>query len=498
MSIASISYGSLKDASGEAKAVARKLDRYADAVYDNVYKKLNRYNGTWSSNLSTAKSKANNKISALRAEANKFEKYSAELIDLKEQCESTDKSVKSRVSSLTASFKDNHGIKNSKVENAIHYFLTSVGNETSLGRWLGDGKDQIFARRDAIKDAIDAWYNVDGGKEFLKGIAVGFVEVVIGVLAIIGAIVTGGALIFIIAGVVAGAIAAINGVANIINEGRGLHSAWLRDDPATGKRRSDTNTMQDYLRKETNSRFWHGVATGIDWVNTVCSVVSIYSSGTNLMKNGYKWATGSLDDIKNISIRDVLSSGGLSTMGSKIKTSVIDIGYDIREAVRFGGWQQTGKDFVKAVSADFWRNMQGRFFNFKEAASTSTNPVLNFIQTNKNTFSSSSNILDVFKGSIQGGFTIDNLFKVGKEKIAFPCVTIVDLPIAQGDPYSAIKVGDFKGMFDKGKTVFDFLTSKSDNPINPDIMNKLSNSSGINISTPDVYIPEVNIPARNV
>lgn len=50
MSTASISYSSLKDASSEAKAVAKKLDKYADSLYSNVYKKLNKYDGSWNSN----------------------------------------------------------------------------------------------------------------------------------------------------------------------------------------------------------------------------------------------------------------------------------------------------------------------------------------------------------------------------------------------------------------------------------------------------------------
>lgn len=36
MRTASISYSSLKDASNEAKTVAKKLDKYADSLYDNV------------------------------------------------------------------------------------------------------------------------------------------------------------------------------------------------------------------------------------------------------------------------------------------------------------------------------------------------------------------------------------------------------------------------------------------------------------------------------
>lgn len=51
MSAVSISYGSLKDASGEAKAVARKLNGYADSIEKTVYNKLNKYSGDWTSSI---------------------------------------------------------------------------------------------------------------------------------------------------------------------------------------------------------------------------------------------------------------------------------------------------------------------------------------------------------------------------------------------------------------------------------------------------------------
>lgn len=140
MSTASISYSSLKNASNEAKSVAKKLDKYADSLYDNVYKKLNKYDGSWTSNLSTAKSKTNAKISELRSEQSKYETYATDLIDLCDECKEVDKAVRSKVSSLTASFKEAHGIRNSKVENAISYFFTGLGNETAFGRWLGGKK----------------------------------------------------------------------------------------------------------------------------------------------------------------------------------------------------------------------------------------------------------------------------------------------------------------------------------------------------------------------
>lgn len=184
-------------------------------MQDNVYKKLNKYDGSWNSNVSTASSKTNAKISELRSEQSRYETYATDLIDLRDECKEVDKAVKSKVSSLTASFKEAHGIRNSKVENAISYFFTGLGNETAFGRWLGGKKDEFDSGMNYFKDSIKEWYNYEGGKELITGVLVGLLEVAIGVLAIVGAILSGGALLVIIAGVVGGIIAVANGVANI-------------------------------------------------------------------------------------------------------------------------------------------------------------------------------------------------------------------------------------------------------------------------------------------
>ena len=173
MSTASISYSSLKNAAGEARDVAKKLDKYADSINSTVYKKLNNYEGSWTSNITSARSKANAKISELRTEAGKYRSYANELDDLKTECESVDKAVRSKVSSLTASFKAAHGIKNSVVVNTISYFFTSVGNSSNAGRWLNEQEDRIDAGMDYIKQRIEDWYDYEGGKDFIKGDANG-------------------------------------------------------------------------------------------------------------------------------------------------------------------------------------------------------------------------------------------------------------------------------------------------------------------------------------
>ena len=97
MGTVAISYSSIKDASREAKSVARKLDDYADELVRSVYNKLNRYKGEWTGNISSASTSINNKVNELRTAAGEYETYATDLKDLREDCKETYKTVKSRI-----------------------------------------------------------------------------------------------------------------------------------------------------------------------------------------------------------------------------------------------------------------------------------------------------------------------------------------------------------------------------------------------------------------
>ena len=222
MSTVSVSYWSLGQAAGEAKDVAKKLDKYANSIDKNVYKKLNKYEGSWTGNVSNARSKASAKISALESAAEKYRDYAEDLNDLKEECESVDKAVRSKVSSLTASFKKAHGIKNNVVVNTISYVFTSIGNSSYGGRWLNSKYDEAKSDIDYLKQSIEDWYDYNGGKELIKGILVGVLEIAIAVVGVVllflGTITGVWAVIVAIATVVAAVIAVVNGFTNIVNE----------------------------------------------------------------------------------------------------------------------------------------------------------------------------------------------------------------------------------------------------------------------------------------
>lgn len=465
MSTASISYSSLKDASHEAKAVAKKLDNYADSLYSNVYKKLNKYDGSWNSNVSTASSKTNDKISELRSEQSRYETYATDLIDLRDECKEVDKAVKSKVSSLTASFKEAHGIRNSKIENTVSYFFTGLGNETAFGRWLGDKGDQFEAGTDYLKSSIKEWYNYEGGKELIKGVLVAALEIAIAVIGIL----TGGTLLAIIAA----CIALAAGVVNLINEVIAYNQTNKLNDPARGRRTSEINSVQDWLRTSDNKTL-HTIAGGIDLVNLICGISAVISGVGSLLKNGYKWATGSVDDLAKIEWKNVFSKNTFKQFGTKFVNQF----KDLKLGLKFGGW-----DFAKKLLLDFGSD----FLNNLKSYFTG------------NGLKSVKASLGLTKDLIKDGITIKVVF----ENIVAPSISTGEVTTLKNDEigqikfdFDSIKVKDFYDIFDdtKSKVIESDFWSSGDGDISKSVMNKLSEITNINISIPEIHVPEINMP----
>lgn len=473
MSIASISYDSLADASNEAKHIAKRLDNYADSINRSVYKKLNKYSGPRSSNISTASNNINLKISELRSQSEQYEKYATSLSNLEKECRSTDKSVRSKVSTLTAAFKKNHGIKDSKIVNTVNYFFTSIGNSSAFRRWLGDGKDLSDAGDDYFKQKIKDWYNYEGGKDFIKGTLVAALEIAIAVVTVLAAIATlgaGGALVAMIvagASLIVGVIAGINGFANLVNEGRALYFTMHGDEdhrdgnPAKGKRRSSEDTIQDTLRTETDSRFLHNVATGIDVVNFTCTVVTAVSSVVKLKNNGIKWATGGASNLNNMKRKDIFKA-----FTGKLKISLSEAWTKISYPIKVGDWTAAKSylwDAALDFKTDFLENLQDRFWKGDDGP---------------------KNLLSSFKDIVDEGLNFKNL-----KNIALPCITVANLPGGE-----KIKIGDFTDIFSD----FDFSKFSGNPPMPNDVLDKLSKCSDINISIPDIHMPEIKIDLPNI
>ena len=494
MSTVAISYRSIQNASQEANGVARKIDRYAGSLYGHVIRKLNNYNGDWNSNINNVYTKVNLKIENLRSQQLKYSRFASDLVELKNECKSVDKSVRLKVSSLTASFKKAHGMRDSKIENSISRFFINLNNRTSVGRWVEHEIDQGKQQVDYFKDSIKNWYNFDGGKELIKGLVIGALEIAIAVLSIASAIISGGLTLVVIAGIVGGVIALANGAMNIYNEVKAYK--MIQDgDPATGRRRHKINSCQDYLRSSfiygDDGETYHynkdinDLAWGIDIVSFACLVVNVVNSADKMMKNGYKWATGSLAEIKDIKLKQVFSKDTFKAITTKIS--------DVKISFHIEKWNS--KKIGKYIFRDFGKNWKDNFWSFKDDVGK-----INI----KESISSIKNLLGLGKTFIEEGFSLSSIsetilpgltaftvkVEINKPNISSQInVKAFELtkPITMDDIISMCTKG--KKLFTSGKKILNRgLEIKLDIPDVP------IEKCNLNISIPDVYIPNISMP----
>ncbi len=472
MSTVAISYKSLNNAASEAVDVAKKMETYANAVERSVCKKLDRYEGSWTENLRTAYSSASSKVEELREEAAEYRSYAEELRELKTQCETVDKAVKSKVSSLTATFKEAHGISNNVVVNSISYLLTSIGNSSAGGRWLNSAEDAFDADKEYIKQCIEDWYDYGGGKDAIKGVLTGLLELAVGVATACAAVatlvagaLTGWGLIVAIAALVTGVVTSLNGLTNFCNEIQ-AYAYTQGEDPATGKRKSGLDTLTDTIRSESDSEGWHIFSDLLDIVNTVCTAITAVDALGKLGSNLIKWASeGSMTSIK-----DLFSKTGLSAIGKKFK----ELGesfksFDIKDF----------KDLLKITISEWDNNLMGEFKNF---------------DTMKDAFSTWKNIfkipLDLLK---------DGIVQTLGHDLLLPALTMLPL---DGDDAT---FSDLEGLVGKSINVFSgtenildgfFGADKSIVPTNlsSQVVEKLCTDSEISVGIPKTTIPNISMP----
>lgn len=454
MSTAAISYVSLKDAANEAKSVAIKLDNYADQLSAKVYKKLNNYNGNHTSYISNAVSKTNQKIGDLRKKSSAFARYSNDLYDLKDECVSVDKSVRSMVSTLTANFKSSHGIRNSNIQNVMNYYMTSLKNTSSTGRWVSSGMDQFDSIKDYIKQSLEDWWDFEGGKELVKGLLEAAIDMAIAVFGVING-----------AGVIAligATIAIVNVGVNIINELRAYNETFYNDDPAMGRRRSGENTLQDTLRRESDSQAAHNIAAGIDIAQFACDTVDFYKDVKDFGKKGIKW----------LKENDLFSKDFFKNMGNKMNRGVDNIKCALK-----GNWSGLA-DFGKRLEFDFLKNVEKKFFS--------------------GDIDSVINDLKFSKSLLEGGFNKENISDTLRDQVILPSVPLFKTVSDKADivDFNGIKMElysfeqttlkDFLDIYNYLTKGIDASNLFSDSIIDKKLLEKLSEISSVSISVPEI------------
>lgn len=452
--IANISYSSLKDAASEAKDVSRRLRTYENSLNNDVYRKLNSYRGDHSGNIASAINQIQVKKDALARKKQAYETYSKDLSNLKNECERTDVAVKSMVSKLTATFKSSHGISNNVVQNSINYVLTSIKNSSGAGRWISGLKDKKDAIKEYIKDTMKEWWDYDGGKQLVKGVALAAIEMTVAVLTVL----TAGGWIALIASTVLLALAVANGIVNIMNEGRAYAETNNANggDPALAKRRSDENTIQDTIRREFDSKFLHGIAKSLDIVKVVCDLALLGTSAKKLLGKANSW----------IESRNLKSIDTWKNIGGKIKD------FDIQRTVKWvkdlgvNEYKEFGKDMLK----DFYGNLN-KSFNVKQGGEEGAKALKNGLSAFK----------DLIKDGFSGGWIRDN--------IIFNGITVFSVDVEIDGTKDNVTIDDIYSKITKFQKIGEGL--QTNNIFSKDVLRKLESTCAVNIKVPEVYVPSI-------
>ena len=443
MGSVAISYTSLSDASGEAKAVSKKLDRYADSIERTVYNKLNGYDGDHTGNISTAMSKAQAKITSLQNMSDSFSTYATDIKSLETKCAEVDGKVARRVSSLTANFKARNNINNNPVINAVSYFFTSYTNSSAGRRWVSDSVDMAVATTDYFKESIEDWYDYEGGKQLVKGMAVAALEVAFGVLSICA----GGGLLAVIGGV----LIVVNGLYNAYQEQK-AYTKTKNGDPAAGRRESRVNTIQEGLRR-SNNKWAHLAAFVLDSFEVACTVINIGKAGVKIFKAGKGFFA-----TKGVT--------GLKSLGQFIS----------------GSWKNGSiKNAVKS-------------FSFKKAG-------LNFLNNLKGKYIRGEKKYDAIKALSGFGkdfgkiiFNDDLIYNAKRtddfKKLIIKNVIEPGIAIPQNDTWNkkGISLGDVTGSLRNAGNAW----NKEVKAVG-DVMEWFSGQSSISVSIPEVHVPKIDV-----
>ena len=478
MSTLTVSYRDLGRASSDANTVAKRIGDYSNSLQREVVKKLNNYSGTWTGNMNSAKSQTEQKINDLNEEKRKYEKLSTDLSDLCEECKSTDVAVKGLVSSLTADFKQAHGIRNNPVENAIMNFLTSLQNCTFVDRWVESKLEDFMDNASDLYDRIKYWYNYEGGKEdlsaaltFIAEIAVALLSFALAIATFMAAALTLGSLLVFLASATLATIGILDAIANLKNECRA--SSLRGKDPATAKRLSDLNTAADTFTSSfmygdgeyyEYNEFYNNISSGLKIAKLVADIIKFVDGGLKLLTNLGKWLSGS----EGFKLTKLFSKSGIKAFLTDVRKNIGDFKRSFH--IDFSSLRSLGEDIWK----NSLNNLKNEFLDFENL---------------EDSFSSMKKIASFGKDIIgmidEGKFDFKKIY----EDVIGPGLGIADIPNKE-NKHKMITIGYFTSLISKVSKMLEVPGELSGTTIDVKCLDKLNDRSTVSIEIKPVRVPQ--------
>lgn len=269
-------FDNAKGYSGDAKDEA--LD-YRDALNDKIISKMNKYSGSGSSNISQAKKLVNEKRTQLSDKADSFGQLEKDIGTLRTNIVNAETNLTNKIETVVGNFCNKYGLKSERSLFA-QFFDWAFGD-------IDDALAKFFKN---ISVNFKNWYRYNGGREVINlvGAIIGVVAAVVGI--VIAALAS--CVIVAVAGVIAGIIALATSVVQLVYAARSVAAA-SSDDPVWARRYetySEKETLQSTLRRMGA----YEIATIVDVVNIICTVITIVGDAVDFIKDVKK-----LGGIKN-------------------------------------------------------------------------------------------------------------------------------------------------------------------------------------------------------
>lgn len=289
MSVVTIKYGDLEDASKYSKKLSQKLGGYADELSRKITSPISSLPGNDNRGYaSSAAYSASRKINELRDRSNRFNTFSQKVDRFISNAQKADSTVANSMKRAASSYVGERSWWQGFCDVVWGAICVDFFNSTNIGRAISDCVKSGWSYVTQTSEKVRDWFKHGDGKyiwNIVSGVAAG-VLAVIGAISAVAAAIAGGPIIAVVAAVAAvfGAVITIaNSSVKIYNNAKALMS----DDPGVSRYLGNIDGISDAVDKydmgdaEDNAKR-ETASDVVDKIKLVCDTIGIIKGVTDL------------------------------------------------------------------------------------------------------------------------------------------------------------------------------------------------------------------------
>lgn len=293
MSVITIKYGDLEEASSYSKKLSQNLSGYADELSRKITSPINSLPGNDKRGYASgAAYSASRKISELRDKSNRFNSFSQKVDCFASNAQKADSTVASSIKRAASSYVGERSWWQGACDAIWNFLFVDIANSTDIGRTISDCVKSGWSYVTQTAEKVRDWFKHGDGKyiwNIVSGITAGVLAVV-GAITAVAAAIAGGPIIAVIIAIFAAAAAILGGVITIANSSVKIYNnakALMSDDPGVSRYLGNIEGISDAVDKydmgdaEDNAK-WETGADVVDKTKLVCDTIGIIKGVTDL------------------------------------------------------------------------------------------------------------------------------------------------------------------------------------------------------------------------